>query len=243
MKKHFFLTFISITFFLIGKSQNKTLEYGVHAGPNLNSVHGTAFNKHYKHSLFGFNVGGHIKLNTSKRFGIKATLQYEQNGWAYRSLTFQNNSGTTLGKGDVLFKLNYLTLPVLAEYSFGSKITINTSAGVFFGVLLNNQIITKIKEPEPPNERTTTKSKSDYRKSANSGISFGCGVQVPFSPKLKIAVNVHDNYGLLNINKSTGSSTNTTIKTNSLSLAFGITLLFFLLALPYNQLSPEPIFS
>jgi opacity protein-like surface antigen len=222
MKKHFFLTVISITFFLFSKSQNKAFEYGLHGGLNLNSAYGTAINKDYKHFLLEFNVGGHIKINTSNRFGIKAILQYEQNGWAYRSLTFENNSGTALGKGDVLFKLNYLTLPVLAEYSFGNKVKVITSAGVFFRVLLNNQIITKIKEPVPPNESTTTKSKSDYRKSTNFGIPFGAGVQVPFSSKLKLDVNILDNYGLLNINKPTGSSTNTTIKTNSLSLSFGI---------------------
>jgi outer membrane protein with beta-barrel domain len=222
MKKHFFLTIVSITFFLFSKSQNNVFEYGLHGGLNLNNAYGTAINKDYRHFLLGFNLGGHIKINTSSRFGVKAILQYEQNGWTYRSLTFENNSGTAIGKGDALFKLNYLTLPVLAEYSFGNKVKVNTNAGVFFGVLLNNQIITKIKEPVPPNENTTTKSKSDYRKATNFGISFGTGVQVPFSSKLGLDVNILDNYGLLNINKPTGSSTSSTIKTNSLSLSFGI---------------------
>ncbi len=222
MKKHFALTFISITFFLFSKSQDKVFEYGLHAGLNLNTAFGTAVNKDYKDNLLGFNIGGHFKINTSNRFGIKAILHYEQNGWTYRSLTFENNTGTTFGKGDVLFKLNYIYLPILAEYSFGNKLKFYTDAGIFLGALLNNQIITKIKEPVPPNEITTTKSKSDSRRPVNFGISFGAGLQIPFSPTLKLGVNILDDYGLLNINKPTGSSTSTTIKTNSLSLSLGI---------------------
>lgn len=171
--------------------------------------------------MLGFNVGGHVKFNTSQRFGIKAILRYEQQGWAYRSLTFEDNTGTTIGKGDVLFKLNYLNLPVLAEYSFGNKVKFTLGGGLFFGFLLNNQIITKINEPVAPNPVTITKNRSDYRKTTNFGLSFSAGVQIPVSHTIQLSFNLHENYGLQNINKSQGLS-NSTLKTNSLGINGGV---------------------
>jgi hypothetical protein len=224
MRKNVLLNTILLILFFHGKSQINSLEYGFHGGINLNSASGTAVNQEYKNTLLGFNIGGHFKINTSNRFGIKAILQYDQNGWAYRSLTFEDNTGTIIGMGDVLFKLNYLNLPILAEYSFGNKITFNTAAGLFLGILLNNQIITKVNEPIAPNPVTTTKTSSDFRKSGNFGISLSAGIQIPISAKTKLVFNIHDNYGLSNIYEAQGSSGNT-LKTNSFALISGFTFL------------------
>jgi opacity protein-like surface antigen len=221
MKKYWILTTFFIAIFTHGQGQTRSLEYGFSAGMNINSASGSAVNKTYSEPLLGFNVGGHIKLNTSKRFGIKAILRYEQQGWAYRSLTFENNTGTTIGKGDVLFKLNYLNLPLLAEYSFGNKLKFTLGGGLFVGFLLNNQIITKINEPVAPNPVTITKNRSDFRKATNFGLSFSAGVQIPVSHGIQLSFNLHENYGLQNINKSQGL-TNTTIKTNTLAINAGV---------------------
>lgn len=221
MKKYWILTTFFIATFTHGQSQTRSIEYGFAAGININSASGSAVNKTYNEPLLGFNVGGHVKLNTSKRFGIKAILRYEQHGWAYRSLTFEDITGTTLSKGDVLFKMNYLNLPLLAEYSFGNKLKFTLGGGLFVGFLLNNEVTTKINQPITPNPVTITQYRSDGIKSTNFGLSFSAGVQVPFSSKIQLAFSLHESYGLQNINKSQGL-TRTTVKTNTLAINAGV---------------------
>ena len=94
---------------------------------------------------------------------------------------------------------------------------------MFFGVLLNNQIVFKIQDPLAPNQITTTTNHSDSKKTTNFGISGGAGMQIAFSPKSKFDLDLIDNYGLQNINKQVGTGPGTTMKTNSLSISFGIT--------------------
>ncbi len=221
MKKAISISIIFIVFFLNGKTQHHVFEYGLHGGINFNTAHGTAINKDAAGNLRGINIGGYVKRNISNSFGVKAMLQYEQNGWAYRSLTFENADSTGLSKGDVLIKLNYLNLPVVAEYSFGNKINFYTHAGLFFGVLLNNKMITKIKNQEPPYTVTTTNS-SNSKKSANYGIALGAGIQVPLRSNIKLSIGLHNNLGLVNINKSSEGQSASSIKTNSFSILGGI---------------------
>lgn len=221
MKKSILLSALFMVVFLHGHGQKKSMEYGFAAGMNINSASGSAVNKTYKEPLFGFNVGGHLKFNASQRFGLKAILRYEQQGWAYHSLTFEDITGTTLGKGDVSFKMNYLNLPILAEYSFGNKLKFTLGGGLFLGFLLTNQVVTKINQPVAPNPVTITKYRSDGIKSTNFGLSFSAGVQIPVSRTIQLSFNLHDNYGLQNTNKSQGL-TNTTVNINSLAINAGV---------------------
>jgi len=224
MRKKIALSIILIALFLQTKSQSNAVEFGINGGMNINSASGASIIKEHNNSLTGFNIGGHLKIKTSDHFGIKAKLQYDQMGWAYRSLTFSNNTGTGLAEGDVLYKLSYLNIPVLAEYSFGNRIKFNAGAGFFFGILLNNQLITKIKDGTNSNP-VTTKSNSKSMRSANFGISLGAGLQIPVSPKIKLDLNLHDNYGLSGIGKPLEGTPRNEIKTNSFSINSGFTFL------------------
>lgn len=223
MKKSILLNALFMVACLHGQGQKRSLEYGFSAGLNINSAYGSSVSKIHREPLLGFNIGAHAKRNLSKRWGIKAILRYDQQGFSYRSLTFESNPGNIIGKGDVLFKLNYLNLPVLAEYTFGKKVQFNIGAGLFVGFLLNNQIITQINEPVAPNTASVTKNRSDFRKATNFGLSLSAGVQIPLSANIQLAFNLQENYGLQNINKSQGLS-NTTMKTNTLGINAGVVL-------------------
>ena len=220
MKKYIYITIHLILSFLPGKAQDHLMEYGVSGGPNFNTAFGTAISKEDADGLIGYSFGVNVKMNLSQRFGVKALLQYDQIGWAYRSLIFENSNGTGFNKVDALFKMNYLNLPVVAEYTFGNKTTFYTNAGIFFGVLLNSKTITKQKEPTGPDIVTQSTA---YRKSTNAGITLGAGMQMPVSSDIKLGIGLHNNLGLKNISKSPGSTAESTIKTNSLSILAGIT--------------------
>jgi len=204
-------------------SNAQNIDYGFHSGININSARGTALSTPYKKTLIGLNIGGHIKFNITRYFGIKLQPQYDQNGWAYRNLYFTTGGGNSIGQGDALTRLSYINLPVLAEYTVGNKIKFHIAAGGFVGVLVKSELITRITDPVPPNETSTTKSKSDSWQTINAGLSFGAGLQIPAGKNLKIDIQVLDNYGLGNINKP-GNSSHTTVKTNALGLFAGIVL-------------------
>ena len=193
-------------------------EYGIQSGININSANGNSIDKSHRKLTTGIAVGGHIRMKISDKVGIKLSVQYDQNGWSYHSLAFEDNTGTTLGTGDAIFKLNYLNIPVVTELSFGKKIRYRTNGGIFFGYLLSNQTIIKIKEPAPPNIASTTSSSSEYR-STNFGLSFGIGMQIPVTHKLKLDLDMQDNIGLVNIDKAGGD-----IKTNTILISAGLSV-------------------
>lgn len=217
MKRYLIATLMLIA--IKSNAQKHSWEYGFHAGININSAYGTAVSKDYKSTLPGLGIGGHIQYNLSNHIGITAMPQYDQNGWSYRNLTFTSSSGGILDTGDIIIKRNYLNIPILATYTTGKKIKFTIGSGVFFGLLLSNHFIVKIKEPTT----SSTKSNSSSAKSFNFGIAANAGIQIPLRQKLRLVIAIHDNYGLVNTNKTT-TAYSSTIKTNALSLITGLTL-------------------
>lgn len=117
MTKYFLTAALFLLFSFIVYVQKNPVEYGFHGGLTFNYVHVRGVAPYPKSGTFGCNIGGHVKVNTTRHIGFRAILQYEQNGWAYRSLMFENVAGNGLAKREAIFKSNYLTLPVLAESS------------------------------------------------------------------------------------------------------------------------------
>ena len=219
MKKHFSLSLILIVLFLFTKAQKNAIEYGFQSGVNINSAYGSGISKLSRGSTAGLHAGGHFKIQMAKHFGLKAILAYDQYGWAYHDLAFENGNGTRLETGDLVNKLNYLNLPLLAEYSFGDKTKFYLDGGVFVGYLLSSKMIKKINQPSS----YTQNIGSGQRRSGNFGVSAGAGIQIPIAHKIKLDFGVRDNLGLANIYKPQSSSDNATMKTNAFSIVTGLT--------------------
>lgn len=222
MPKHFLLTALFALSLCIVNAQKNSKEFGFHGGINFNSANGNGINRNYRSMQFGFNAGGSIKINCTNNFGVKIIFNYEQYGWAYRSLFLENASGTDIGKGDIIYKLNYLNFPVLAEYVVGNKIKFYANAGVFVGFLIKNERITKVKEGLNGGAPSTSSSSLNYSKAINYGIAAGFGIQMSLTHKIKLNINLRNDAGLANINKPLGSTSNS-VKTNSLSISPGLT--------------------
>ena len=220
MKKYFIITVLICLVVSTSVAQNKSIEYGVQSGMNINSGRGTAIIKDKVDKLTGLGVGVHIKINLSPSFGIKAMLHYDQNGYAYRDLVFADNIGTTIGSSDLLIRLNYINLPVFAEYSTQGKLQITGGVGAFIGLLMSSNAITKVKVA--PGYNNTTKM--EYIKSSNFGVTAGAGMRWLLNKKIKICFDLRDNLGLSNINKPVNNAPTANIQINSLSLLFGISV-------------------
>src|SRR5687768_12451155 len=115
--KKYVLTIIFIGFGLLSKTQSIPT-VGIHGGLNINTATGNAISNDFKEALNAFNAGVHFNAPLSKQFSIRTLLQYEQNGWEYRDLTIEATPGY-ITPADMQFKMNYLSLYSLAEYSFG----------------------------------------------------------------------------------------------------------------------------
>jgi hypothetical protein len=217
MKKYWLA--LSILYCSNSFAQQHKFEYGIQTALNINSAYGNAVTSEYKSTLTGFGAGVHLRYNATSHAGIKATLQFDQNGWSYRSVTFNGTGLAPLNKGDVLYKLNYINLPVLATYSFGKKIIFTTGAGFFTGVLVSDHFTIKIKEPSP----NTTTTKSSSTKSFNFGIAAEAGIQIPLQSKLKLDIGLHDTYGLTNTLINNGPN-KSVIKTNVFSFIVGVSM-------------------
>ena len=218
MTKHLLSATVLSLLFFIASAQKKSNEIGFHGGVNFNSASGNGINKSYRGTQFGFNAGGSIKINCTNNFGVKIIFNYEQYGWAYRSLFLENAAGTDIGKGDIIYKLNYLNFPVLVEYTAGNKIKFNANAGVFVGFLIRNERITKVREGLNGGAPSTSSSSLNYWKAINYGIAVGFGIQMNLTSKIKLNINVRNDVGLANINKPQGTTSNS-VKTNSLSIS------------------------
>ena len=218
MSKRLLFSFFFIILYCISNAQTKSLEYEFNGGVNLNSPYG---NRGTSMSA-GYNVEGYIKPRVGKHFSIKTGLQYEQNGWAYRSLILESNITSGSSTSDIIYKLNYLNLPILGEYSIGRRVKFYADGGVFIGALLNSVILEKQKQ-SASNQVNIIKSSSDYYRRINFGVSIGVGTRIPLASKVNLVFDVKNNLGLTNIAKTTSNST---MKTNAISISSG--LAFFL---------------
>ena len=214
MKKNILLFLIFISFFFMSNAQENKMAYGFEAGANLSTAYGKNVGKEQNGIVAGLHLGGHFKINITHHFGIKTLLAYDQVGSSYGALVFENSTATGLVNGELVNKLNYLDLPLLAEYSSGNKIKFNINAGVFAGYLLKYTLITKTDEPGVRAKRTYP----DTRKSMNFGVSAGTGIQVPITNTIKLDIGIQDNLGLSNTYKSNGTK-----KINSLAVIAGLT--------------------
>ena len=220
--KRILLSLFLINLFIIGNGQKSKFEYGFQSGLNISSSYGDAFSQVKRGPLTGLHIGGHLKVTKTENWGFKFLVSYDNIGWIYKSLTLESNTSSTgLMNVDISIKLNYLNMPVLAEYSFGNKIKINVDGGFFLGILLNNKVITEVKEPIPPNQEPILESSSIARKGTNFGLSLGSGVQIPIASRLTLDFNVRDNLGLTSINKSQ-SSYSVGMKTNTFTISAGL---------------------
>jgi hypothetical protein len=217
MKKLFTCSLLFACFYVSSFAQEKKFEFGLHAGLNLNTVRTDVFPGTQTGSLLGANFGFDLGFKCSEHFGIKAMPQIDQNGWAFRSVYLEGTPpGAPLQKGDILVRLAYLNLPVLAHYSFGEKVKFNAGAGGFAGLLIDNLLVTKPSKNSGPELHKTTSSSDSY-KSLNYGLSFSAGVQLPLNKRLKLNLGLLENLGLASINKSGGS-----IRTNALTTMVGV---------------------
>lgn len=196
---------VLLFFNLVVHAQKSKIEIGFQGGVNLNTVYGSGIDREVLGNTTGLSIGGNAKWNIIDRFGIRAQLSYDQMGYSLRNL-YLEDSVNGLAKADIRFKLNYLNLPVMAEFAFGRKVKFMIDAGGFIGVLLNSKALVNRVLPNGDHPFWYSSPSSGYKK-LNAGIATGLGIQIPLVSKVALTINARNYTGLTNISKSSAGYT------------------------------------
>src|ERR1700761_2066298 len=106
------------------------VEFGLNLGVNSSTVENSGTNENSSYTG-GFNFGASAEYYFSYRWSFKAKVNYDQKGWGDGFLIL--NDGTEIDGVD--YHLNYVTVPLLANWHFGRRRNWYLHFGPYFGFL------------------------------------------------------------------------------------------------------------
>jgi hypothetical protein len=180
--KYFACLLIAFTC-LLQTTQAQSFKLGVKVGGNMNKIEGKSFNDGFK---FAYHAGAFAEINFNKKWGIQPEVLWNQMGGVpsnFQSVygTATNVSISSLFSGDNVFRLDYLSIPILLRYTtVGGLFTFNV--GPQFGIVLQQ-------------DKTLIQNGQDAFKSGD--FSMVAGLQLNL---LMLRIYGRYNIGLKNIN-------------------------------------------
>lgn len=189
MKKILFTLIMVTGICTLTKAQNAggETEFGIGIGYNGSYVIASNSNES-SGTRGGFNVGLSMDHYFSDRWSLKAKVSYDQKGW---SKGFLQTPSTTYT--NITYNLNYVSIPVMANWHFGKTRNWYLNFGPYLGILTT---------------ATATQDNIDVKSILNStdgGIALGIGVKIPVSEKAKFFIEFDGQGGMANVIK--GSAT------------------------------------
>ncbi len=231
--------------------EEKDLFVGFKGGvsiPQLSSSQDNELSRDYK-SRVAPNFGGFVEIGLSKKFSFQAEVNYAGQGGkriGIQPISQPPPNLPPLPNGVYYYadfknvaKLNYLEIPAMLKYKFGSKgkPRVYLNGGVYYGRLLNATQVTsgsstiyfdrdgKVPLLLPPNGTplppipfdAETDIKNDLN-SNNFGLTGGGGLEFPHG-KNYFLLDARVSYGLLSLQKDTVRNGDS--KTGNLVISFG----------------------
>lgn len=214
MQKTFITLFIVFGLCAASFAQRKgDVEFGGNIGLNFSNVSTTgafigynSYSDTYTSSsdyVTGFNVGLSAEYYFSDRWSIKGKLIYDQKGWGNGYLLLPDNTEVE----GVNYHLDYLTIPVMANWHFGRTRNWYLHFGPYVGTLLSAS--------ESYNSGIDIKQAFT---STEVGLDAGIGVKFPVSNHVKLFIEADGQAGFNNLFRNNG----TTVQTERSSINFGM---------------------
>ena len=172
MKKTFTTIIILLGAYTATFAQQKKgdVELGVNVGVNFSTVTNSQATNTAYHT--GFNAGVAADYYFSDRWSIKAKAIYDQKGWNNGFIiSDQSGSGSVITTD---FKLNYVSIPVMANWHFGKTRNWYLNFGPYVGILTS------------ASETASNTDLKNYLNSTDFGLALGIGVKIPVSEKVKV---------------------------------------------------------
>jgi hypothetical protein len=145
------------------------VEYGIKGGVNFANIKDEAAGDNAD-SKTGFNVGGLAHIHLTRSFAIQPEIVYSTQGAEYGS-----------GK----LKLNYINIPVLAQYMFANGFRLQT--GPQLGILTTSEF-------------KSGNSETDIDNLSNTDFSWSFGAS--YVGRMGLGIDARYNLGLTDVSKS-----------------------------------------
>jgi len=201
------MIFVMLGFCSASFSQTKgDLELSGSVGLNYATVTTPQYYSYSPAYKLGFNLAASADYYFAERWSIKAKLIYDQKGWTNGEYV------TTNGIEYTDFTLNYLTVPILANWHFGRKRNWYLNFGPYVGFLMSAR---------------TTYSGTDAKSSFNTtdaGLELGIGVKIPINDKIRIFIEDDAQAGIANIVKQSTDGSSIQNSRGSLSVGVNVSL-------------------
>ncbi len=188
MKKLFTTLAIVLGCYSLTFAQQKgSVEFGANVGYNNSYVNETYSNQS-SDLIGGLNTGLFVDSYFSSDWSLKVEVNYDQKGWGNGFYTDQN--GNTYD--GVNFRLNYITIPVLASWHFGYTRNWYVHFGPYIGILTGAKETTDDIDVKP------------IFNTVDAGLDVGLGVKIPISNRSRIFFEYDGQAGLTDIFKDNG---------------------------------------
>ena len=202
MKKIILAAIILLGLSTVSAQKKGDIEFGLNIGYNNSSV---SSDQTRSDTGSGYNVGGSIDYYFSPAWSIKGKLIYDQKGW--NNDLIEDTNGNLYPTN---INLNYMTIPIMANWHFGNKRNWYLDFGLYFGFLLNAE------ETQFGTDITDSFTTNDF------GLALGIGVKIPVSKKLKLFFELDGQGGFNDIFKE---NTYSAVMNSRSSFNFGINFL------------------
>ena len=199
--------------------QTNKINIGFELGTSLNSLYGNDVLDDNEIS-FGFSGGLTFQYNFTGLVSLRTNISFERKGFATK-IQLTDELGNSIGEVTSQSNFDYLTIPLLARFTFGKKIHFFVNAGPYLGYLLKEKDITEAFGEYQKLESVNT----DRFERLDFGITTGLGVIFSIQDKLLLTVEIRNNLGLVNIS-SLPVTNDGSIKTISTNLLIGIAYKF-----------------
>lgn len=143
MKKLFLaIAVLSVTAVSTANAQTKFLRFGFKGGANLGKIDGEGYKDGFK---LGYHLGGFAQVNLTKGFGVQGELIFSSSTVKTTddfSQVYNPENLNDPANNDKKIKLNYLSIPLLANFSLGSP-RVKLQVGPQFSALLSDKNVIK----------------------------------------------------------------------------------------------------
>jgi hypothetical protein len=182
MKKLFFIAMMTIAGFGTAQAQQTSgFKLGGNIGANFAAVTDNS-GQNSTDAITSFNIAATGEYYFSDRWGLKAKLILDNKGWG--------NGFISDGSGNVTitdFSLTYLTLPVMANWHFGSTRKWYLNFGLYAGFLLNGEA------------DANGMDISEAIQSVDVGLALGIGYKFPIAENTFMFIEYDGQGGFLDV--------------------------------------------
>ncbi len=192
------------------------------AGPSLSFLRGSPYvdntDINTRSLKNGYTLGLMFTNCLKRNFSLTGAVLYEKKGSisTFTSTYFDEVSQSMKeGKVENDYTYDYISIPLIMEYSIGKRNSLKFGAGIFTGYLLK-QTMKILRTPQGPGG---VEDQTDLNSHFDFGTALKIGYEIPVSEKISIDFQVLNTLGLINTRSDPNYGV---IKSNNTSLLFGV---------------------